>query len=88
MTRVRLTHDVHHIPPDERLSPGEPDLVNTFFDKEPGQSQDLLCGQQVSLGGQGDALLRHAVLAWPKGGLERDEEAGDAHSRQGGLEFP
>ena len=59
---VKLTHNVHHVWPNERLSPCEPDLVYTFLHKEPCKCQDLLCGQQVGLGGQWDTLLRHAVL--------------------------
>lgn len=59
---VKLTHYVHHVWPDERLSPRKPDLVYTFPHKEPCEGEDLLCGQQVGLGGQWDALLGHAVL--------------------------
>lgn len=62
MAFVKLTHNVHHVRPDERLSPRKPDLVYAFLHKEPCKSQNLLCGQQVGLGGQWDTLLGHAVL--------------------------
>lgn len=64
---AKLTHDVHHVGPDEWLSARKSDLVHAFFHEEPRKGQDLLCGQQVGLGGQWDALLGHAVLACKEG---------------------
>ena len=58
---AQLTHDIHQVLPDERLSSGQPELAHAVRGKELGQLHDLVRGEQLLLWVQGNPFLRHAI---------------------------
>lgn len=77
-----LTNDVYDVGPDQRLSPGEPDLVHPFLDEEPGQRHNFLCGEELWAWGQLHPLLRHAVLACTANTAQQRESQRDSSLTQ------